>query len=368
MRIVFVTTGLDRAGAEMQIRDLAVAYTARNHSVTVISLTRPKALVQDFAHHAIALHDLGLDAAKKSPVSFILAIFTARRLIQQLRPDIVHAHMVHANLFSRLARALGGWPPLICTAHNIHEGGRLRDWAYRLTNSFSSLNTTISKAATERFVSDRVFPAGTTLTVRNGIDVSKFQPRAARTMQNEDAVFRWICVGRLHEQKDYPTLLRAMAQVPNCSLSIYGVGALLASLHNLTGELGLGDRVQFLGAKDGIEFLMPNYDGFVLASAWEGFGLVVAEAMACELPVVATRSGGPQEILGETESAGFLVDPRAPAALARAMQRMMALPEAERRGMGKAGRQRVVEQFSIDSVADRWLEIYGDLAQRKAPQ
>ncbi|SHM00381.1 ISL3 family transposase [Vreelandella subglaciescola] len=104
-----------------------------------------------------------------------------------------------------------------------------------------------------------------------------------------------------------------------------------------------------------LQELMAASDVFVLSSAWEGFGLVVAEAMACERPVVATDCGGVREVV---EDAGFLVPPRNAKALAEAMGRALRLSDDERENLGRAARQRVVERFSLEATAQRYLDVY----------
>ncbi|WP_290434374.1 glycosyltransferase, partial [Aeromonas caviae] len=94
---------------------------------------------------------------------------------------------------------------------------------------------------------------------------------------------------------------------------------------------------------------------FVLSSAWEGFGLFVAEAMACERVVVATDCGGVKEVVGD---AGFLVPPRDSQLLADALVKALSLPMAEKDKLKKLARSRVVESYSIDSVCEKWLSIY----------
>jgi glycosyltransferase involved in cell wall biosynthesis len=108
---------------------------------------------------------------------------------------------------------------------------------------------------------------------------------------------------------------------------------------------------------------MSAADAFVLSSAWEGFGLVIIEAMACELPVVVTDSGGPREIVEDGQT-GFIVPPKDPDALAQAMLRLMSLPEAERRKMGKLGRERAAAQYSLDRIVDQWEALYTEFLKR----
>jgi len=365
LKISYVITGLDRGGAEIQVRDLALSFKLRGHSVEIVSLLEPKAFTVELEDAGISIVCLNMHRERKKSGTFVRAAMGLRRHIRLSRPDIVHSHMVHANILARLALAWKSMVPLICTAHSITEGGAVRDWAYRLTNWASTLDTTVSHAATNRFLADKVFKQNKTVTVYNGIDHNRYSPRTfSQNISGQE--FRWVAVGRLHEAKDYPTLLNAMARCAGATLDIAGHGDLYEPLAQQVHRLGLNDRVRFLGLRDDVPDLLPAYDGFVLSSAWEGFGLVVAEAMASAIPVVATRSGGPQEIVGEDETAGFLVPPRRSDALAAAMQRLMKLTPEQRQNMGMAGRNRVQAHFSLNAAVSRWEQIYRDLMLGKA--
>jgi glycosyltransferase involved in cell wall biosynthesis len=358
MRIEYLTTALQIGGAEKVVFDLATGMKARGHDVSVTSLIAPTAYVEELGRAGIETRSLGIDRARKDFGQVAAALLAYRRDVARRQPALVHAHMVHANLFGRAAMAFRPLPRLICTIHNTDEGGRLRDLAYRLTNWASDLDTTISEAATRRFVSDRVLPPGTR-TIHNGVDV----PMAVERRSAAGTGFRWLAVGRLEPQKDYPMLLAAMARVPGSTLSIAGDGSLRAALEAEVRELGLGDRVRFLGTRTDMAQQYAGHDGYVLSSAWEGFGLALAEAMATGLPVVATRSGGPQEIIGD-DGGGLLVPVGDVAALATVMHAVARMSYAARAEMGRKGRSRIVTAFSRKAMLDRWEAVYGEVAAR----
>ena len=354
MRIEYLTTGLQVGGAEKVVFDLASGMKARGHDVSVTSLLEPKAYAERLRQQGIDVRSLDLDRERKDLARVVSALFAYRRAVGSRKPDIIHSHMVHANLFARAAVAFQPSLRLICTIHNIYEGGRLRDLGYALTNWASDLDTTISEAATRRYVSDGVLP-DRTMTVYSGVEV----PRRSRApVVAEGGRFRWIAIGRLEAQKDYPTLLRAMSQLGNASLSIAGDGSLRQPLEVMARHLGVHDRIMFLGARTDLEEQLANHDGYVLSSSWEGFGLALAEAMASGLPVVATRSGGPSEVVGEDAGCGLIVAPGDEAALAVAMDAVARLAPGARFEMGNRGRDRIASRFSRDGMLDRWEAIY----------
>jgi glycosyltransferase involved in cell wall biosynthesis len=360
VRLEYLTTALQVGGAEKVVFDLATGMAARGHEVSVTSLMAPTAYVGELELAGIEVRSLGIDRARKDLRQVASALYNYRRAVGARRPDIVHAHMVHANLFGRAAAAFQSSWRLICTIHNTYEGGRLRDLAYRLTNWASDLDTTISEAATRRFVSDHVLPPRT-LTVYNGVDV----PASVPPPRTDSLRFRWLAVGRLEPQKDYASLLAAITQVPDATLSIAGDGTLRASLEQRAHELGITDRVTFLGTRTDMREQYAAHDGYVLSSAWEGFGLALAEAMASGMPVVATRSGGPSEIIGEGGACGLLVPVGDASALAAAMNAVARLPQEARTEMGRQGCDRIGRLFSRETMLDRWATIYAEVAGRR---
>jgi glycosyltransferase involved in cell wall biosynthesis len=149
-------------------------------------------------------------------------------------------------------------------------------------------------------------------------------------------------------------------------LYIVGRGPLLPQLQAQVLALNLVDSVFFLGVCNDVERLMQQADAFVLSSAWEGFGLVIAEALACELPVVATDCGGPAEIVGKDKKAGFVVPPKNADALAAAMNEMMSLSNEQRADMGRYGREYMIARFSLAHVVTQWESLYLELLGNKS--
>lgn len=354
-----MVTGLSVGGAERQVLDLADRFVCGGHVVRIAYLTGPVLLrpVCD----SVGLSDLRV---KKSIFGLFIGLFNLVALIREFRPDVVHSHMVHANILSRLSRILVRFPRLICTAHSNNEGGRLRMLAYRVTDALADCSTNVSVEAVAAFEKNKAVPAGRMIPVLNGVDVEKFKPDilARQQLRGELGLTGkkvFVAVGRLVDAKDYPNLLRSFVSVyerePDAVLLIVGGGPLENQLEELAFEFGISKAVRFLGVRHDVPKVLNAADIFVLSSAWEGFGLVVAEAMATELVVVATDCGGVAEVIGEC---GFLVPACNSQELAKAMLDALALKEDEIAEIGKSSRKRVVDKYSLDAVVRRWIEIY----------
>lgn len=350
--VAFVITTLDRGGAEVQVAHLARGLHQRGWRVVVVSLAAPRALANDLRSDGVTVRDLGMRPGIPDP----RAVSRFRRILREEKVQLMHAHMFHAVLLARLARPGPCPPPLVSTFHNIRDGGRIRSLAYRITDRLSTVDTAVSKAVAMSVHSRGAVPARRAIeVVPNGVPVG-----AEGSDTPSGGMFRWICVGSLTEQKDHRTLLEAFALIARSSpvrLTIVGAGPLEWSIRDTVRVLDLESTVEMLGPREDVAVLLRRADAMVLASRWEGFPMVLLEAGAAGLPVVATAVGGSPEIVEEGET-GFLVGEGDPVALADAMTRMVCLQEIERKAMGRAAKTLVTSRFGIESVVDRWEALY----------
>ena len=167
-----------------------------------------------------------------------------------------------------------------------------------------------------------------------------------------------LTLARLEGQKGIGYLLEAATQVPEALLLIAGEGGDRAKLERRAVELGVSNRIVFLGRRDDVPELLAACDLFVLPSLFEGLPLSVLEAMGAGKPVVATRIGGTNEAV-EDGVTGILVPPADGAAIARAIQSILAQPAAARR-MAEAGRARARLEFSGERMVRQTTELYED--------
>lgn len=350
MKILYVITGLGLGGAEKVVVDLADKMHEKGHDVQIAYL-KGEAIVKPISKD-IPIHYLGLE----SPKDAITASRNYRRLISNLKPDVIHAHMVHANIFARLNRIGSRAYKLICTAHSSNEGGALRMIAYRLTNSLSDLDTNVSKEALDFYIQKKAFSSNKSIVIYNGINLNVFQNTHREAITPAKTC---LSVGRLVEPKDYPTLLRSIPLVlqryPQTYFNIVGSGEEEEKLKKLCENLNIKSAVSFLGVKNNIPELMNNSDLFILSSKYEGFGLVVAEAMACERFVVATDCGGVKEVMGGN---GILVPPENYKKLAEAIISALSLPKDEINKNNAKALHHVQKNFDLTKIIDQWEKIY----------
>ncbi|EHK2853232.1 glycosyltransferase [Vibrio parahaemolyticus] len=353
MNILFVVTGLGMGGAENLVINLADFYVDKGHSVTVVYLTGDIVLRPNSKKVTIVSLEM---VGYKDVIS---AYIKLRRLISNLNPDVIHSHMVHANLLSRLVNVFPIGPKLVCTAHSTNEGGHTRMLAYRFTDRFCDMFTNVSHEAADAFIKIGAARKGRMIAIPNGINTNVFCPRYSPNRHNK---IRLIAVGRLCKEKDYPNLLRAISKLktlyPQIHLKIVGDGTLKSELKALVNTLKIKGHVTFLGTRKDVAELISDSDIFVLSSEFEGFGLAVAEAMACEKVVVATDCGGVREVVGDC---GFLVEPQNSELLAEKITEAIELSDVSKKEMGINARRRILTHYSLDSSAEKYIALYREL-------
>lgn len=349
-------------GAEREVCHLAEEFKRRGWDVAAISMLDLESPIADLDGIGVETLSLGMRQGVPDP----RALVALGRFIRRWRPDVLHAHMVHANLLARLSRLIAPTPLVISTIHNENEGRRWRYIAYRLTNPLSSVTTTVSRAAQVEAARRGAAPARSIALVPNALNLAPYvqdpavrdRTRAALDLADR---FIWLAVGRLVEEKGYPDMLaafaRALGRFPGATLLIVGEGRRGDDIAADIERLGLPESVRLLGLRSDVPDLMQAADGFVMTSLWEGLPMVLLEASASGLPVVVTDVGGSRDVILDGVS-GYVTAPGSPAATSQALESVMGMREADRRAMGDAGRRHVQDAFEIRAVADTWERLY----------
>ena len=370
--VAFVVTTLTYGGAEIQVSLLAKKLHDRGWKTSIITLTHPKALDEELRNYGVDVISLGMKGGTPDP----RAIFTLRKQLKRIKPAIVHSHMIHSNLISRISRAFTNGvskPPLICTAHSLQEGGKVMELlAYQLTDRFCNLTTNVSQAAVDRYVKVKNAPSNKIRKVFNGIETSQFQydeekRKAKRKELNLGDKFIWLAVGRLNEAKNFGLLLNSfkeyLTKAPNSELLIAGQGELEEFLKDIIAKESIENSVRMLGRRTDVLDLMCASDAYVMSSLWEGLPLVLLEAASVGLPIVTTDVGGNAEIVSDKNS-GYIVPSSDQAALVAAMLKMYELPETDRQRLGETGSNYIKSQFDIESVVDTWESTYNEFISK----
>lgn len=293
-----------------------------------------------------------------------------RRALREEGADIVHAHSFDTAVYASLA-ALGLRTRVMATFHgasDVQRRGAANGLKWRLLRRADA--TVMVSASLLRLGGEA---GGVRLerasVIHNGVDLTRFAPQRQGALRAQLQVpagtLLFGAVGNVRAPKGYDVLLRAVALcrargVP-LQVAIAGddVGPLADRLRALRAELGLAEAVHFMGFTDDAPAFLNGVDCFVLPSLSEGFSLSTVQALATALPAVATRSGGPEEII-EAGVSGLLVAPGSPEALADGISQLAGDRELRERLSGVA-RARATAAFSTDAMVERYTALYDRL-------
>jgi glycosyltransferase involved in cell wall biosynthesis len=341
VKVVHVHRMRGIGGSERHLLTLLPALAERGVEPLFVGLDDPAWNPSDF------YGALGVPAVRlRSPRDVDPALLA--RLVRELRADVVHTHLVHADLYGGLAAKLRG-TALVSTKHNDDP---FRTGAFRFVErglaSLADRVVAISESL-RRFTVERVgVPAAKVETIRYGLD----EPPGAWGTNPPDEVPAdariVLSTSRLTAQKGVDVAVEALSLLPDdVVLVVLGEGP-------ERGRLA-GPRVFLPGRVPDVADWLRRASVYVQPSRWEGFGLGVLEAMVCGLPVVATNVSSLPELVDDGVT-GVLVPPDDPAALASGIER--ALDDSS---FGPAGRLRAEREFSVARMADRTVALYDSL-------
>lgn len=291
-----------------------------------------------------------------------------RAIVRRERIDLVQTHLLGTSVYATVA-CLGTRVPVVSTFHglpDISTDDRLLGVKLGLLRRRRNRVVCVSDPLARHVASLARLPTPVEV-IPNGIDVDAFATAGTRgRLRAELGLPRDALVvgalGNVRPSKGYDVLLEAFARLhaaePCSRLVVAGQarGPLFDELVALRGRLGLDDACHFIGFREDVADVLHSLDVFVLSSNDEGFSLATVQAMAAGVPVVATRCGGPEQIVGDS-GGGLLVPTRDPDALAAAVLKVLREPalaaDLRARAMGRAA-----DGFSIDRMLDRYSELY----------
>ncbi len=289
-------------------------------------------------------------------------------LIRRERIDVIQSHLLGSNVYCALAGFILR-RPVIATFHggvDVAAGERFLAAKFALLRLGANKIVAVSRALAAELGLRSPLPAERTVVIYNGIHTRGFEgPPSTRLRRQLELPEKTVLIGALGNirvAKDYPLLLEAFSKVaveaPDACLVIagQGKGRLMTELNDQRDRLGLADRVHFLGFTDDPAEYLHNLDIFVLSSSTEGFSIATIQAMAAGVPLVATRCGGPEEIVSAGQD-GMLVPPADADALASALLALIHAPEDSRR-MASVAKSMVRKRFDIASMVAEYQALY----------
>ncbi len=370
MKVLYVITGLATGGAEMMLLKLLSTMDRKRFTPTVITLAGGEILPR------IEALDIPVYCMDFQPGTVpVTGIFRLVHLLRQLQPDIIQGWMYHGNLAAQITVFflkkktpviwnIRGIPTdlnqeKLITTTTIWLGAKLSRFPVKIINN-SRKNALLHEHKLGYF-------SNNTMIIPNGFDIELFKPspdayNTFRKVLNLPADSLLIgLIGRYHPMKDHGNFFHAASQLvkthPTVRFILAGTEMQPSNveLMNLISSLGLESLVHLLGRRDDMPEIMAALDIASSSSYGEGFSNTIGEAMSCGVPCVVTDVGDSAWIVGDT---GKVVPPRDPTALANALRELVDIGAAARRALGKRARQRIVENFSLESVVRQYEDLY----------
>lgn len=366
IRVCHVINSLGHGGAERLLVELTRKNIGANtdFDMTVCSIEENDPLASELGEIGVKVQNFG--ASFKFDPRSILKMY---RFFRQESFDIVHAHLPLAHSLGRMVGRVAGTKLIVSTQHNVadnyHPITRILE---KSTRPLDVRTVAVSKGVRQSF-STPVFWADHWDVIYNGINVDDYN-RSVRTADTGQIKDQWgitddivlLNVARHDPEKSQIDLIDAMPRVlkaePNTKLLIVGDGELRGELEKRISGKGLSDSVELTGHVPSVTEYYAIADCFVSSSTREGLPITLLEAMASELPVVATAIPGVDELVVEGET-GFLVPPKSSIDLA---DRILELSDPiRRREFGRAGFKRVRGNFDISNTLEKHLQLYREI-------
>ena len=359
--LLYIITKSELGGAQSHVRELIEAFH-KDYTIH-LAVGQVGVLTESVAHLAL-IHVLPALTRNISLFNDSAALVQCVSLIQKIQPSLIHTHSSKAGLIGRLAGQICGVPTLF-TAHG---------WGFTPnTPKVRRAIALIAEKALARMTTRVVCVSedDRQLALRKGVATQQTLTTIRYGIPNQSVAIadpslnppRLIMVARFNEQKDQATLLKAIALLKDESFSVdfVGSGESMADCQSLADSLGLSNRVSFLGDRRDVSELLARSQVFVLSTHYEGLPISILEAMRSGLPVVATAVNGvPEEVVhGQT---GLVIPHEDVSALAEALRSMIGDPQM-RAAMGRAGREKFLREFTLETMTDQLKKIYDQVAK-----
>lgn len=361
VQIAFCITGLQPGGAERALVQIVTRLNRERWAPVVYSLTGTGPLVERLDAAGVPTEILEVQSTWDVRIIWKLA-----RKLKSQKPLLLQTFLFHANLAGRLAGKLAGIPHIVSgirVSEKRKNGHLMLD---RLTNRLVELNICVSQSVADFSIQQGKLQDSKVTVIPNGVDFELFDtaepldlspwgiPAGAKVV---------LFAGRLDPQKAPHDLLTAFEpfaqEADDFHLLFVGEGPLKAELQQKAGTLTCADRIHFSGWQAQVPQLMRAATCLVLPSLWEGMPNVVLEAMASGLPVISTRVDGVSELIQDGEQ-GTLVATGRPAEIQQALRKLSTQP-ARFIEMAETAQDLVKNEFTWDSIADRYDQIYAQL-------
>lgn len=373
MKILFAIPAMNRGGgAQNQIRLVAKNLKARGHEVRVLVFFKKGFLdgdnfIIELENHGVKV-DYLLDDFKKNPIKLLSE---SVKYLNTYKPEALISFLYHSIVLMRIASIFSHVPIHISSFRNAKVDTKFRSFIMKVTDYLSDCMV-INSTQYELDISK----PNKSYVILNAIDIDYYNNNYDKESVlitpyiNDEKVnyFKWITVGRLDMQKNYPMLLKAFKGViekyPHTTLRIFGEGKLKTELVSLVNKYNIQDNVEFCGVTTEIlnEYIVS--DAFVISSSWEGFSNALMEACATGLPSVSTNVSGATEMIQDRKT-GYIVPINDHQELKKAMLTVMGKSSEELKSFGNSSKKHILNLCNPETITDKWEKLIFDLFETK---
>ena len=351
MRILHVITSLQTGGAEHLLVDLLPRLRASGRNTVELLLFngRHTPFMEVLEEKGVKIHKLSMSGSVYNPMN----IFRMIRYVVQF--DIIHTHNTACQLFVPVSKMLGlSRKPLVTTEHSSNNRRRTKWWCHPIDRwMYNRYAAVVCIADQPRRKRNNI------LTIPHGVDTQRFI-RPIKNITGQDR-FVITMVAGLRMEKDHEAVLKAMTHLSqNYRLQLVGGGVKEAELKAMTSDLGLEDRVHFMGVRLDVPDILEQSDIVLLSSHWEGLSLSSLEGMASGRPFIASDVDGLREMVG---GAGVLFPHGDDKALAEKIQHLCEHPDEYREVARRC--QEKARQYDISMTVNKYLDLYKRLCHIK---
>lgn len=356
MKILHIITSLELGGAERLLTELVPAQKSKGHFVKVMILSDKGAVFKK------ELEDRGVEivVAKSNSIKSFSNVFSILNEIKKENYDIVHAHLVHAQYWTRLAKMLDGKRRKYITTEHSTSNRRRESKLMRSIDKFifGGFDKIVSiSEATQKSLQEWLQREDSSFEIiYNGIDIKEFQnskPYSKNELGIKEDDYLIMMVSRFHQSKNQLGVAESLMWLPvKYKLVFVGDGSLEEDVKRYCQENNLMNRVKFLGMRKDIPRLLKTADIVVQYSFFEGFGITAVEAMASGKPVIASDVPGLSQVVG---GAGLLVDIKDSKELAKAILSLRSVETYKETSQKCLLRS---EKYTIEWCADNYLKLY----------
>lgn len=361
MRVLHIISTLSSGGAEKMLIDIVREMKNQDIQCEVIVLTRKG----DFFGNKLSKLGIPVHYSKAKKVYSIKNILFIRNIVKKNQYDCIHTHLFAPQIFTVLALIFNNYNyTLVTTEHSTHNRRRDNKLFYMLDRlMYEKYDNIIAISEGTKSNLNEYLPQTKekTVVIENGIQLEEYENATPLLLENLDNSLKnnekiILMVASMRNQKDHETLIRASKLLPDDYRVVFvGDGERLSDVKNYASKYGR-NNILFLGRRSDVPSIMASSDVFVLSSKWEGFGLVVVEAAATGLPVVASNVIGLREIVDDI--GGYLFEAGNEKDLAK--QIIYAINNKEELSSKKR-----LQKYSIEKTVSSYIELYKKVIRSK---